>query len=49
MFDTDENWVYELQVGAAERNDANYPDVEGVYEKVENGVYRYKMALSNHN
>lgn len=49
VFDTDENWVYELQVGAAGRNDANNPDVEGVYEKVENGVYRYKMAMSNHN
>lgn len=43
IFDTDNWWLYEIQVGRHSRNDADYPDVEGLYEKIATGVYRYKI------
>lgn len=46
IIDTDEWWMYELQVGRRPRNDSSYPDVEGVYEKVKDGVYRYKIYVN---
>ena len=46
IFDTDNWWLYEIQVGKHNRDDSKYPAVEGSYEKVSDGVYRYKI---NHN
>ena len=46
IFDTDNWWLYEIQVGRHYRDDSQYPTVEGSYEKVSDGVYRYKI---NHN
>lgn len=46
IFDTDNWWMYEIQVGRHYRNDEDYPQIAGIYEKINDGVYRYKI---NHN
>lgn len=43
VVDTDNWWLYEYQPGRHPRNDANYTEVEGMYEKVSDGLYRYKI------
>lgn len=44
--DTDNWWLYEHQVGRRPRVDSNYQEVEGNYEKVADGIYRYKIYLN---